>query len=123
MAEQLNASPQLSNRDHGEKNWGALLDDSPKEPTHASVGFGTFSCFTNDIGINQIHDRLGVCPLSARSPRPLRHLAWRLGLLQSSSSVSITTLLQVWRGVRPQHSSHALPPVASVRQPGVDQDS
>src|SRR5215510_4834348 len=123
MAQQLNASPQLPNRDHGEKNWDALLDDPPKELGHASVGSGAFSCFTNDIGINQIHDLLGVSPLSARKPCPLRHLAWRTGLPRSSFWVSITTLLRVWRGVRPQHSSHVLLPVASARQQGIDQDS
>ena len=32
-------------------------------------------------------------------------------LRQSSSWVSITTLLQVWRGVRPQHSAHACRPL------------
>jgi len=32
-------------------------------------------------------------------------------------------LLQVWRGMRPQHFAHALPPVASARQQDVAQDS
>src|SRR5262244_3271031 len=123
MAQQFNASPQFPNGDQGEKNRDALLDDPPKELAHTSVGFGAFSCFTNDIGINQIHDLLGVCPLAARSPRPLRHLAWRIGLPQNSSWVSITTLLQVWRGVRPRHSAHALLLVVSALRPGVDQDS